>query len=1075
MFRLRWIVLLFMLSTVAYSQTFRGTLSGTVTDPSGAVIPNAAVQLANPATSTVLNFTTNGAGQFVFPELPVGLYNLTVTFPGFQTKKIDKIDIAVSKVTDEKIQLAVGSESTVVDVVANGVQIDTASSALIAVIDSKEVRDMPMNGRNFTQMIQFTPYVNISKSVNGSRTAGINYQVDGIDNNDPWSNNVASNQGGIAGIAGGLIPIEAIDQFSMATNAEADTGRNAGANQNMVLKSGTNQIHGDAFYFDRNEFFASISPVAPVNSRKQLIRNHQGGFTVGGPLWKDHTFLFLAGEVQIAKANTSVTDTVLSDAWIADATKLLALHSLTPNAVASAVYQNIFPHVVASTVPAESNNWFSHGTSNYNSYNSIIKLDHHFSEKETLSIHSILTTGAQTAPYNGSYYPQFYQVAPMHIFNFSVVHTSIINSHVVNQVNFGTDYFMQSFNDNDQNYYPATNDGLNLGITDVNIKKGSPTFTLSGFDFTGVTQPSDRTDVTGTVTDSLHWTVGKHSFKFGGEFRHTNLNLGYFNNARGTFSFNGSRGPWTTADCTTLGYPNTSLSTTCNELETVADFLNGTPQNGGAKLQTGDIRRIYLVNTFEFWAGDNFQVTPRLNVNYGVRWSIPGVPHDSANDLYSFNVSPAPGFYQGLYKAYYGGFGPRVGFAYSPFNNSRTVIRGAYGIFFDLPSIATSISGSTTNGGAAYTQSNPAGSAPALVKTAASGIQFQYGVNPFTGATTPTLGGYSAQQNFREPYLANFSLGVERQFTKATLLNVSYVGSLGRRLAYLADLNQPVASAQASSAAYTRPYSGTSYANQSVTGAFAGIDQLRSGATSNYNGLQVSLKQSFWHGISAVVNYTWARSFDTVSSTTTPSNSYNLKADYGPSTFDTRNTFNGFATYDIPKFTHFAPRLTRGWQANALYTFSGGTPINPLLNTDNTHTDQFKDRPNVVADVAPYLGRKLITSATGRTYQYLNHAAFSTPALGTYGTERRDQYYGPGLGDIDFSLFKHTQITERVTTEFRVESFNLFNQANFANPSVANINSGTFGTITQTRNGGSAPGLGYGEPRNVQLGLKVIF
>jgi hypothetical protein len=428
-----------------------------------------------------------------------------------------------------------------------------------------------------------------------------------------------------------------------------------------------------------------------------------------------------------------------------------------------------------------------------------------------------------------------------------------------------------------------------------------------------------------------------------------------------------------------------------------------------------------------------------------------------------------------LYKSYYGGFGPRTGFSYSPFNNSRTAIRGAFGIFFDLPSIATSVSGTTTNGGASFTQSNPAGSSPALVKTGATGIQFQYGVNPFVGAAAPTLGGYSAQQNFREPYLMNFSLGIEQQFTKATLLNISYVGSLGRCLAYLADINQPVASAQKSSAPYTRPYSGTSYVNQSVTGSLAAIDQVRSGATSNYNGLQISLKQSLWHGISATVNYTWARSMDTVSSTTTPSNSYNLKLDYGPSTYDTRNTFNGFATYNIPKFTRFAPRLTSGWQANALYTFSGGTPINPLLSTDNTHTYQFKDRPDVVAGVNPYLGRKLVTSATGRTYQYLNHAAFTTPALGSYGTERRDQYYGPGLGDIDFSLFKHTPITEKITTEFRVETFNLFNQANFANPSVSNINSGTFGTITQTRNGSSAPGLGIGEPRNVQFGLKLIF
>jgi hypothetical protein len=217
-------------------------------------------------------------------------------------------------------------------------------------------------------------------------------------------------------------------------------------------------------------------------------------------------------------------------------------------------------------------------------------------------------------------------------------------------------------------------------------------------------------------------------------------------------------------------------------------------------------------------------------------------------------------------------------------------------LFYDLPSIATSISGSTTNGGASYTQNNPAGPSPAVVFTAANGVQFQSGVNPFTGAAAPTLGGYGADPNFREPYLMNFSLGIQQQLGRSTLITTNYVGSLGRRLPYLADLNQPVASALPSSAPYTRPFAGNNYSGQTLTGFFAGIDQVRTGANSNYNGLQVSLKQSQWHGLAANISYTWARSMDTVSSATTPSNSYNLKLDYGPSTYDTRNTATGFVT-----------------------------------------------------------------------------------------------------------------------------------------------------------------------------------
>jgi hypothetical protein len=1069
--------LLIAVSAPAFAQTFRGTVTGLVVDTQGAVIAGASVQLNDPSTSLVLTGKSNSAGEFVFPELAPGTYQLTVTATGFQTAKIENIDVAVSKVATVKSVLTIGSENTVINVEANSVATDTTSSSLVSVIDSKQVSDMPMNGRNFTQMIKFTPIVNISSSVNGSRTAGINYQVDGVDNNDPFSNAVASNQGGVAGIAGGLIPIEAIDQFSMAAGAEADTGRNAGANSNMVLKSGTNQIHGDVFYFNRNEFFASISPVAAVGSRKPVIRNNQFGFTLGGPIWKNHTFLFLAGEAQLAKAASALADTVLSPAWITAGTQMLSLHGLAPNPVTLAIYNNIFPNVVAANVPAEPNNYLAQSISNYNSYNSVIKLDQHFSDKETLSMHAIITTGTQTAPV-GSDYGQFFQKAPMHIFNFSVIQTSVITPNLLNVLNLGTDYFAQTFNDADQNYNPLACCGLNLGLSGQ-FAYGAPTFTPSGFDYTGATQPLGRTDVTGQINDSLRWTIGRHALKIGGEFRHTNINLFYFSNSRGTFSFSGSRGPWTTADCTALGFPNT-YGASCSNVEAVADFLNGQPAVGGAKLLIGNNQRVFLVSTGEAWAGDDFQVNRKLSVNYGLRWSIPGVVHDAANDLYSFNPGPTPGFHQGLYPAYYKAFAPRVGFAYSPFSNSNTVVRGAFGIFYDLPPVSNSISGTTTNGGATYTQDNPAGPSPAIVYTS-SNVTFQTNVNPFVGANPPQVGAMGVNPNFREPYLMNYSFGVEQQIAKSTLLTVGYVGSQGRRLTVLYDLNQPTGYNTATSS-YIRPYSALTYPNQTVfTGLpLLGINQVNTGAISNYNAMQVTVKQGLWHGITSVFNYTWAHSMDDSSSLTTPMNSQNLKQDYGASSYDTRNTVTGFVTYVAPQLGHFAPRLTKGWQMNALYTFSGGTPISPTINssTDYSLTYQFKDRPNVVPGVAPYLGRTLITSGTGtRTYRYLNPAAFAaTPkAFGVYGNEQRDAYYGPGLGDVDFSLFKMTPITEKVMSEFRVECFNIVNQANLANPSVSNISSGTFGVITNTRNGSSAPGLGFGEPRNVQFALKLIF
>ena len=1093
-----WQAFCFPPPTLLPAQTFRGALSGSVTDPSGAAIPNATVQLRDPSTDNKITLKSNGAGEFNFAEVPVGRYELSVSNPGFAVQRIDNIQIDAAKVISEKITLTVGSETESVSVEANGVQTDTVSSSLVAVIDSKSVQEMPMNGRNFTQMVKYAPGVGaLANSVNGSRTTSINYQVDGTDNVDPWLGIVASNQGGIASVAGGLIPIEAIEQFSMQSAGEADQGRNAGANSNMVIKSGTNNIHGDVFYFDRNEFFAAISPVAPVGSRKALIRNHQGGFTLGGPLWKDHTFLFTAGEIQIAKANTALTDTVLTDAWINSASAFLANYRLTPNQLSQNLYKTLYP-AASKFGPATTNNYYAQGTSTYSSYNGIVKLDHHFSERQTISLRYLGTTGKQTAPTN-SYYADYFQTAPMHIHNFSVVHTYIFNSHLLNQVTLGTNYFLQTFNDANQSLFPAQNAQLNLGITNPVIAQGSPTITVGGttcgsgtFDCVGATQPSGRTDVTGHITDSMHWTIGRHALKFGGEYRRSNVNQLYFASARGTFGFDGTRGPWfataagaagSTANaqalayCAALGF---SGSSACNTLSYVADFLNGTPSNSsGARLLNGNAQRVWILSSEDAWVQDSFQASKKLNLSFGVRYSIPGVTNAELNDVYGFVPGPTPGFQLGLNPNYYSAVAPRVGFAYSPMSDDHTVLRGSYGFFYDVPAMSSWISGTTTNGGAAYAQNNPAGPDAAAIFNQ-SNVQWQAGLNPFASAVAPQVGAFGVNQNFKMPYSQVFSLGIEQQFTKSTLFTVGYVGTQARRLQVLYDLNQPVANGTSTTS--VRPYTQTSFVNENplyIGKPLLAINQLNFGASSNYNSLQATLKQAAWKGVQGTLNYTWSKSMDDASTNTTPMNSYNIHADYGPSTFDARHTITGFVYYNLPRFSGYAQRLTNGWQFNALATYSTGLPINPLVSSDNSRTAQLKDRPNVTG-LTPYVGGAQLSASTasGRQYRWLNNvnnAAFTTPAVGTYGNERRDAYYGPNFRAVDVSLFKHTPVTERVMSEFRVELFNVFNFNNFANPSVSNINSSTFGLITNTRNGANAPGIGYGEPFNVQFALKFSF
>jgi Carboxypeptidase regulatory-like domain len=1214
--RMRWFgvfMVLAFICSASNAQVFRGGLSGTVVDAQGAVIANAAVQMRDPATGTARETKSNGAGEFNFPEVVPSVYTLTVTSPGFETYKEDNINIEVSKVVNVKVSLVVGAASTIVDVQANGVQVDTTTSSLVSVVDAKSVQDMPMNGRDFTQMTKFAAGVVGSGYANGN--THINYEVDGVDNMDNWNGIIASNQGGIANLPGGLIPIEAIDQFSVQSDGEADQGRNAGANQNMVMKSGTNQIHGDVFFYNRNEFFAAITPVSPVGSRKAPIRNNQFGFTLGGPVviphlydGHDKTFLFLDGEVQLASAGNSLVVTAINNDW-----ELMGQtfangytgylppggstgytpNGSTQNPVTAAAYKSLFPSVAnTSTVSlanAQINNWLANGPSQYNSYNFVIKLDHHLSDKEQVSLRYIGTTGKQTA-YRGSGYTQYFQTAPMRIHNGSAIITSTLTPKLLNQVTLGYNYFLQTFNDADQGFYPGTTDGINVGATGI-IAAGAPTISISGFQGTGTTQPAGRTDIDTQFVESLRWTIGKHSMKFGLEYRPNysyDIGLG---SSRGTFSFDGTGGPWsststfgtvtpacisadptekagtsgvyTTAQITNCaaqycyaigqqtGNPNSSDYTftgtsatpygtganiTCNpSVLAMADYWIGqtSASTSSAKLRIGSATRTYWMYETDFWASDTWQATQKLSLNYGFRYSLPGNVEDTTNDLYGW--APGRGFIKPSYNTYYGGFAPRLGFSFSPFGNNKTAIRGAWGIIYDVPSMSSMATGS----------SNPAGPNPSYVATTPS-FNFVYGQNQFTtAAVLPVFTGTGIQPNYRISYQENFSFDIEQQLAKSTLLTLGYSGAEGRRTQQTWDYNQATSYSVKSGtipAIYHRPADLPNSTAQPVVGLvgpsnvlefpgqtvatnqeFTTLTNVVSGGTTNFNSANVTLRQTIKKGLTANVNYIWSNLLGTGSpidnynsGSTTCTNCFNglfpdgkggagSKAEYGPLSGNTRHTLDGFVTYNLPNFNTMK-KLTTGWQFNALFKFYTGAPITPTIGADYSFTgESTSQRPNIAPGLSPYIAKTTITNSAGaRTYQVLSNAngMFTYPCgnptapcainsatpppgcvltnnktgcFGVYGNERPGQFVGTGLGDVDFSLFKYTHITEKINTEFRAEVFNIFNQSNLAGPGTSAFSTSSFGVITNTAQATGNPGLGYGEPFNVQFALKILF
>ncbi len=1032
----------------APAQTFRGSISGSVSDTSGAALAGASVKLESPSTGLTRSVTSSATGEYLFPDLPVGIYSITAANPGFAAKKVDKVEVAVSKVTNLNIQLGVAQQQQVVEVSASAVTLETTSTALVAVVNTKTVADLPMNGRDFRQMIKLAPGVSPSTtSVNGMRTSGNNYQIDGADNNDAFQNAAAVNQGGVSGIAGTLLPIEAIDQFAVQSNAGADVGRNGGSAINLVIKSGTNDLHGSLYYFNRNEALASRSPFQSATSPKQVIRNNQFGFSAGGPIVKNRTFFFINGEAQLSIANNSILDTIPSDAWVTQAKGVLSQYGVAVNPVALNLL-TIWP-ASTRTGANTANNYLSNGRNDYNSYNGIIKIDHRLSDKHSISARYFGGTGTQTADV-GSHIRDFFQVAPSHMHNFSVVENAVFSPQLFNQLTLGVNYFLQTFNDFNTSINPLAL-GLNTGVTDPTLI-GSPKISISGFDYVGATQPLGRIDTTGHITDNLTWAHGRHQLKFGGEYRRAVLDVFYNTNKRGSFTFDGTRGPW--ASDSTIG----------GNLRALSDFLAGYPSNSsGAVIVLGQLQRLYLQNSFDYWVHDTFQVSQKLSLNFGVRYTYHGVLHDDKDSITNF--LPGTGFVTpgkdigSLYPKDFNNFAPRFGFAYKPTTDGKTVIRGGWGVYYDVPALNFFVANtSSPNGGAAGVHANPGGANPVYTINAKN-VVIQQGVPVFGSAgPVPPYGAFGVSQDFRTPYVQNFNLNVQRQITSSTILQAGYVGSLGRKLSVMQDINQPING--------VRPYA-VSFPQ------LAAIDMINSIANSEYNSLQLQLRQSFWRGLTGTFNYTWGHAMDDDSDVrnTIPTNSYDLKDERGPSTFDIRQIVTSFVSYQLPQVGHFAPRLTKGWQVNSLFTFHGGSPLNLLAGTNRSGTGENRDRVDVVGD--PFSGFSS-TIPGSLAIQYFNKAAFATPAIGTFGDIGRNALYGPGFGSVDFSVFKKTSITERISAEFRVEIFNLLNRVNYANPNTT-LSSSSFGQITSTRNAGSAPGLGFGEPRNTQLGLRLVF
>jgi hypothetical protein len=1092
------------------AQTFRGGITGSVTDVTGATVAGAVVSAVDTSTNQSYKTVSSSAGEFNFTNLPLGSYTVTISFTGFSTAKYDKVQVEASANYTIAAKLALSSSSQTVEVTAAAVTLDTDTDVQATVLPETVVQNLPNSGRDFTQLLtQTTGFAGLSTgggagvaSVNGMRSNSVNWQIEGTDNNDLWWNIPAVNQGGVSAIAGVIFPIDAIENFSFVTTGETALGRNPGGTANLTVKSGTNQLHGTAYYYNHNEFFERQNP---FSTTKPESRNQNYGFSVGAPILRDKLFFFLAGEHQGFLIGAENHATEPSAAYQAAAYSVLNYYGVPHSSVASNLLNGsgslvgLWP-ASALTGPAAPENYQATGNLTGHSFNGLIKLDWKITDKDHLSAKWFVGQGTQTAPTSSDLTPYF-ENAPIHVQNYSLIYNRIITPTMANQLAAGVSYFNQVFSDADTGFNPIGL-GLNTGVTDPALP-GSPHIVIgptgsgagltagnTGFDPTGVTAPSGRNDITGHLDDDLTWTKGAHQLHFGGEFRQAQVDDFYQTGQRGTIYFDGSQGPWNTANfddgpqtpCAALATKNQGAAPpagTPSNVLFLADFLAGCLNPTASSIVQGNPKRQVFVNTFALYAQDGWQLTKRFNFNYGLRYDYEGPVHSDYANLSIFNPASPTGLSvagQGvanIYQQFWGGVSPRIGFAYQLGSSGTTVLRGGYGFYYDSIYMKSILQNNGAQNISVFGPGlNPAGinqvvNAQGLNQVISPGVDIYpaFSTQSVANAAPGSVSISTFDKNFRPSVTQIWDLNIQQSLTNSVVLQIGYVGTHGNHLLGLFDINPAQPNVSESPDTTTRPY-------YKQFPAFGVIDEARSNLGSIYHSLQTTLRTQSWHGLTTQLAYTWSHALDYETGLLpyVPQDPTNEKAEYGNSDFDVRNTFTGYFDYLIPAFRG-PKRLTHGWEVNSGFSFHGGTPYTVDASSNVSGNGENADRAiQVIANPKAGISSAII----GGAVQWFNPNAFVDPNPGTYSPTRRGQNYNPGYESFDLSAIKTTAITERVSVQFKANMYNLFNRTNLAPVGFpATGEGGTIGSTIGPYLGN--PSIGPGEPFNTEFALKVIF